>query len=68
MAMLDSYQGFRYCAGMKYFSVTEVATALKVTRQAIFDRINRETIKAEKIGNQFVITEKELNRLKRKGR
>ena len=66
---LDGYQVPSYLVDMKYYSVTEVADALDVTRQAIFDRINRGTLKAERIGNQFVITDRELKRVKsKKGR
>ncbi|HOW60028.1 MAG TPA: helix-turn-helix domain-containing protein [Candidatus Omnitrophota bacterium] len=62
--LIDDYQVPSYLVRMKLYSVTEVADALKVSRQAIFDRINRGTLKAERIGNQFVITERELKRVK----
>jgi excisionase family DNA binding protein len=62
--LIDGYQVPSYLVGMKLHSVTEVADALKVSRQAIFDRINRGTLKAERIGNQFVVTERELKRVK----
>ena len=46
-----------------FYSITEVAKLLHVTRQAIFDRIQRGTLKAQKIGATYVISKKEVRRL-----
>lgn len=45
---------------MKYYSLSEAAKKLNKSRQWIWVLIQMNRIKAEKIGNQFVITEEEL--------
>lgn len=47
-----------------FYSVTELAKMLKVSRQAIFDRIKRGTLNAEKVGATYVISRDEANRIK----
>jgi excisionase family DNA binding protein len=47
---------------MKYHTVSEVAEKLGVSRQAVISRIGK-TIKAAKIGRQWVIDEEELRKL-----
>lgn len=44
------------------YSVTEVAKILGVTRQEIVRRIWRGFIKAEKVGNQYIITNEEVRK------
>jgi len=50
--------------GSQFFSVTEVAKILGVSRQAIIDRINRGTLEAQKVGTTFVIPKHEVDRVK----
>lgn len=46
-----------------FYSVSEVATLLKVTRQAILDRIARGTLEAIKIGEKaYAIPKKEVQK------
>ncbi len=47
-----------------FYSVTELAKLLKVTRPAIFDRINRGTLKAQKVGATYIIPKNEVERIK----
>ncbi len=42
------------------FSISKVAKILGITRQAVLKKINSSQIKAEKIGRNFVINEKNL--------
>ena len=44
------------------YSVLEAARILKVTRQEVVRRIWRGFIKAEKVGKQYVITKRELEK------
>jgi len=46
-----------------FYSVTELAKFLKVSRQAILDRIERGTLNAIKIGETYAIPEKEVARV-----
>ncbi len=39
----------------KYLTATQLATKLKISRQAVIDRIKRGTIKAAKVGRQYII-------------
>lgn len=45
------------------FSVTEVATFRRCTRQYILQLIQNQKLKAEKVGNTYVINEKECIKL-----
>jgi len=47
---------------MKIYTVSETAEKLGVSRQAVISRIGK-TIKAAKIGRQWVIEESELKKL-----
>ncbi len=67
MITLDSYQGHdKMISIMKkeLYSLTEVAKILKVSRQAIHDRIKRGTLEAQKIGEIFVIPKHEVDRMR----
>ena len=44
----------------KYLTITEVAKALGLTREAVFYRIKTGKIEAEKAGNMFIITDKDI--------
>lgn len=43
-----------------FFSVSELAGILNISRQAVFKKIKNGQIKAEKIGRNYVISKKEL--------
>ena len=45
----------------KYFTVSELANALGISRVAVFKKIKNGQIKAEKIGRDYVIFKKDLN-------
>ena len=44
-----------------YFTVTELANILNISRVAVFKKIKNGQIKAEKIGRDYVIFKKDLN-------
>lgn len=44
----------------QYFTVSEVAQMLGISRIAVFKKIKKGEIKAEKIGRNFAIDKKEL--------
>lgn len=44
----------------QFISVAELAELLKVSRVAVFNRIKKGEIKAEKIGRAFVINKKDV--------
>ena len=44
-----------------YFTVSELANILNISRVAIFKKIKNGQIKAEKIGRDYVIFKKDLN-------
>ena len=46
----------------EFYSVTELADLLKVSRQAISDRIRRGTLEAQKVGKVYVIPKYEADR------
>ena len=46
------------------YSVTELAKMLKVSRQAVIDRIRRGTLEVQRVGNQYVIPKHEVDRVK----
>jgi excisionase family DNA binding protein len=46
-----------------FFSVTELAESLGITRQAVHKRIKSGKIRAETIGHAFVIPKEEVERL-----
>ncbi len=48
----------------KYLTPTQLARDLKISRQAVIDRIKRGVIKAIKVGQQYIIPEPETDRLK----
>lgn len=45
------------------YSVTEIATFRRCTRQYILQLIQSQKLKAEKIGNTYIINEKECIKL-----
>jgi len=47
----------------KFFSTTEVALFLGISRQAVFKKIKAGEIKARKIGRNFVIDRKDLSEI-----
>ena len=47
----------------KYISAPELAKLLGVSRTAVFKRIDSGDIKAEKIGRNYAITEREVKRI-----
>jgi len=50
-----------------YLSPSEVAKALGISRQAVFERIQKGTIKASKAGRQYIIDKDVLTSLKKHG-
>ncbi len=46
---------------MKLLSLTEAAKKLRIKRQSVWVKIISGRIKAKKVGNSYVISEKELN-------
>ncbi|MFH1046389.1 MAG: glutamine synthetase beta-grasp domain-containing protein [Candidatus Omnitrophota bacterium] len=44
----------------EYLTPTQMAKKLKISRQAVIDRINRGAIKAIKVGRQYIIPHQEL--------
>lgn len=44
----------------EYFTPTQLAKKLKVSRQAVIERIRRGTIKAIKVGRQYIIPRQEI--------
>lgn len=44
-----------------YFTVSELANILNISRVAVFKKIKNGQIKAEKIGRDYVIFKKDLN-------
>ena len=46
----------------EFYSVTDLAKALKVSRQAILDRIMRGTLKTIKIGETYAISKAEVKK------
>ena len=48
---------------MRYHSITQVATRMGVTRQAVWGAIKRGLIQAERIGHAWVIEQAEVDRL-----
>ena len=49
---------------MKYLSIKQVAKDLGVSRSYVYQLIGLRKLKAEKIGAQYVVTIKELQRYK----
>ena len=49
---------------MKYYSIREAALLLGVSRSYVYHLIGLRKLKAEKIGAQYVVTIKELQRYK----
>ncbi|MFA5724699.1 MAG: helix-turn-helix domain-containing protein [Candidatus Omnitrophota bacterium] len=47
-----------------YYSLTEVAQKLGISRQAVHKRIKRNKLKAMKIGTTYIIGKKEIKKLK----
>lgn len=47
----------------EFFSVSEVASILNITRQAVLKKIKNGQIKAEKVGRNFVIYEKDIKEI-----
>lgn len=60
------YNGNIMTGNKTLYSVPEVAQILGVTRQEVVRRIWRGFIKAEMVGKQYVITKKEVARIKKK--
>ena len=48
-------------ASKKFFTVSELANALGISRVAVFKKIKNGQIKAEKIGRDYIIFKKDLN-------
>lgn len=44
-----------------YFTVSELADTLNISRVAVFKKIKNSQIKAEKVGRDYVIFKKDLN-------
>ena len=49
-----------------YVSPTELAKAMGISRQAVIDRINKGSIKATRVGKQYIIDKGELDSIKSK--
>ncbi len=47
----------------KYISATEAAKILGVSRTAVFNKIQNGSIKANKVGRNYIIAHDELNRI-----
>jgi excisionase family DNA binding protein len=47
-----------------YYSLTEVAQGLGISRQAVHKRIKRNKLKAMKVGTTYIIGKEELKKLK----
>jgi glutamine synthetase len=47
----------------EYLTATQMAKKLKISRQAVIERINRGTIKAIKVGRQYIIPLQEVKEL-----
>jgi len=48
----------------EYFTPTQLAKKLHISRQAVIERIKRGTIKAVKVGQQYIIPQKQVQELK----
>jgi len=46
----------------EYLTVTQVAEVRGISRQAVLESISRGTLKATKVGNQWLISRKDLER------
>jgi excisionase family DNA binding protein len=46
----------------QYLTVTQVADERGISRQAVLESISRGTLKATKVGNQWLIQKKDLER------
>ena len=44
----------------KYYSTTEVAQILRISRIAVFNRIKTGKLRAEKIGRNYIVTHEDL--------
>lgn len=44
----------------EYYSTSEVAQILHLSRIAVFNRIKKDTLKAEKIGRNYIISREHL--------
>ncbi len=49
-----------------YITISELADMLGISRVAVWKRVKKGRIKAEKIGNMYVITEREVANILRK--
>jgi len=47
-----------------YYSLTEVAQRLGISRQAVHKRIKRNKLKAMKVGTTYIISKEEIEKLK----
>ncbi len=47
-----------------YYSLTEVARTLGISRQAVHKRIKRNKLKAMKVGTTYIIGKEEVKKLK----
>lgn len=50
----------------KYLSATEAAKILRISRTAVFNKIQNGDIKAQKVGRNYIIADDELNRIQGK--
>ena len=50
----------------QYTTISELAKVLGISHVAVWKRVKKGQIKAEKIGNIYVITDKEVNNILRK--
>jgi len=48
----------------EYYSLTEVARTLRISRQAVHKRIKKNKLKAVKVGSTYIIGKEELKKLK----
>ncbi|MEA3449428.1 MAG: helix-turn-helix domain-containing protein [Patescibacteria group bacterium] len=44
-----------------FYSVTELARALNISRQSVLQKINKGQLKAEKVGRNYIIPKESLN-------
>ncbi|MEK7658791.1 MAG: helix-turn-helix domain-containing protein [Patescibacteria group bacterium] len=44
-----------------FYTTNELADVLKISKQSVLKRIHRESIKARKMGRDFVIFKKDVN-------
>jgi len=44
-----------------FYTTGELASALKISRQSVLKRVHRGSIKAQKMGRDFIVFKKDIN-------